>query len=97
MDPVEGRYNWDDDTDPSEAEFLANSSSLTYLPDGKTAIAYVGIYDEQCEPVGDVGVYVSNLPNGLDTVYRVQVEDKRIVGLESGTEVYEAWAQAREE
>lgn len=94
---LDGRYNWYDDADSNDAEYLAKSSSLAHLPDGQTAVAYVCIYDAEGEAIGDVGVYVSDLPDGLGTVYRVRVENERIVELESGSEVYDAWAEARDE
>jgi hypothetical protein len=97
MGGLDGRYNWYDDADPNDAEYLAKSSSLDYLPDGQTAVSYVGIYDDEGEAIGDVGVYVSDLPDGLGTVYRVRVENERIVELESGSEVYEAWTDARDD
>jgi hypothetical protein len=97
MGGLDGRYNWHEDADPADAEFLAGSSSLEYLPDGQTAVAYVGIYDDEGEALGDVGVYVSDLPNGLGTVYRVEVEDGRIVDLDSGSGIHEAWVRARDD
>jgi len=97
MGGLDGRYNWHDDADPTDAEYLTKSSSLAHLPDGQTAVAYVGIYDDEGEVIGDVGVYVSDLPDGLGTVYRVRVENQQIVELESGSEVYEAWVNARDE
>jgi hypothetical protein len=51
MDGLDGRYNWHDDADPDDAEFLAGSSSLDYLPDGETAVTYLGIYDDEGEAI----------------------------------------------
>lgn len=92
---LDGQYNWYEEADPTDAAFLAHADSVNYRPDGETAIAYVAIYDEDGTVLGDVGVYVSDLPEGIDTVYGVQVEDERIVDLESGPEVFEAWSRAR--
>jgi hypothetical protein len=92
---LNGRYNWHDGVDPSEAAFLARPSSLHYLPDGETAVAYIGLYDGDARSIGDVGVYVSDLPRSADTVYRVTVSDGRIVDLEWDSTVVEAWRAAR--
>lgn len=96
MDGLNGRYVWDEEADPSDAEFLRGGSGVDYLPDGQTAITYLSIYDNEAEVIGSVGVYVSDLPNGLDSVYRVEVEDGRIVDLEFGQEVYEEYVSAQD-
>ena len=95
MSHLDGRYNWHDDAEPEAAAFLARASSVASREDGETAVAYVGLYDADGRPVGDVGVAVSELPEGLGTVYRVQVADGRIVDLESGPSVVDAWREAR--
>lgn len=97
MDGLEGRYNWHGETDPDDAEFLRGGSGPEYLPDGQTAVTYLDIYDDEGEIIGDVGVYVSDLPNGLGSVYRVEVEGERIVDLEFGQEVYEEYISVRDD
>lgn len=97
MGGLDGRYNWYEDADPTDAAFLAHADSVDYLPDGETAITYVGIYDEEGTALGDVGVHVSDLPEGIGTIYRVDVEDEQIVALESGPEVFQAWSRVRSE
>ena len=87
---LDGRYNWHDGVDPTRAEFLARASTLRYLADGETAINSLGIYDTDAEQIGDVGVSVSDLPDGTDAVYRVEVTDGRIVALDSGAAVVDA-------
>jgi len=93
---LDGRYNWDDDADPTTAEFLADPGSVRYLADGRTALAYVGLYTCDAERIGEVGITASDLPGPLHAVYRVTVTDGRIVDLESGPAVDEEWRAARD-
>jgi hypothetical protein len=95
MNVIEGRYNWDDGVDPTRAEYLTGNSSVSYLADGETAIAYIGLYDADLNYLGDVGLWVDDLPSGVDTVYRVEVVDRRIVDIEHGSAVVEAWKRAK--
>ena len=69
---LDGRYNWDDDADPTTAEFLADPGSVRYLADGRTALAYVGLYTCDAERIGEVGITASDLPGPLHAVYRVE-------------------------
>lgn len=95
MTGLDGRYNWDDNADPTRATFLANPGSVRYLADGETALAYVGLYTRDAERIGEVGLTASDLPGSLHTVYRVTVAEGRIVSLESGPAVERNWRAAR--
>ena len=96
MTGLDGRYNWDDDADPARAAFLARPGSVRYLADGETAMAYVGLYTDDAERIGEVGVASSDLPGPLDAVHRVTVADGRIVELEHGESVDRDWRAARD-
>jgi hypothetical protein len=67
VDGLDGRYNWHEDTDSEAAEFFAGLGSLDYRPDGRTAVAYIGIHERRGEAVGKVGVRVSELSDGVGT------------------------------
>jgi hypothetical protein len=92
---LDGRYNWDDGVDPARAAFLTCPGSVRYFADGETATAYVGLYTDDVERIGEVGVTSSDLPGPLDAVYRVTVADHQIVDLEHGKSVNKDWRTAR--
>ena len=97
MDVLGGAtYNWHEDAKPSRARYLANPQSVRSDESGEDVSAHMELYDADAVVLGEVGVWESDLPAGLDTVYAVDVHpvEEEIVDVDHGPAVTTAFNDA---
>lgn len=103
---TQGEYHWQEDAEPTEAEFLRQGAvavldDTPYTPGEETLNGSFGIYDAETRTIGVVGVDgLTEMPDGdeqpVARTYRVTGMDDegRITGVEWGAEVREDWRAA---
>jgi len=103
---TQGEYHWQEDAEPTEAEFLRQGEvavveDTPYTPGDETLNGSFGVYDAETRTIGVVGVGdLTEMPDGdeqpVTRTYRVTgVDDEgRITGVEWGEDIRRDWRAA---